>query len=99
MGYAQFLYDVTSGAFKPYGSDSSFGKKLCHQCPQHERYACPEVTKLEETRDPRCADSFRSPSGVYITVLIGSEGAGAHNVRAVFPAKQGNIDLDPIGER
>jgi hypothetical protein len=99
MGYAQFLYDVASGAFKPYGSDSSFGKKLCHQCPQHERYACPEVTKLEETRDPRCADSFRSPSGVYITVLIGSEGAGAHNVRAVFPAKQGNIDLDPIGER
>jgi hypothetical protein len=31
-GYAQFLYDSASGTFKPYGSDSSFGKKVCHLC-------------------------------------------------------------------
>jgi hypothetical protein len=80
------------------------GKRLYFQvippeANQHERYACPEVMKLEETRDPRCPDSYRSSSGVYITVLIGSEGAGAPNVRAVFPATRGNIDLDPMGER
>ena len=31
-GYAQFLYDAASDTFKPYGSDSSFGKKVCYQC-------------------------------------------------------------------
>ena len=31
-GYAQFLYDAASGTFKPFGSDSSFGKKVCYQC-------------------------------------------------------------------
>jgi hypothetical protein len=31
-GYAQFLYDKTSDTFKPFGSDSSFGKKVCYQC-------------------------------------------------------------------
>jgi hypothetical protein len=31
-GYAQFLYDPASATFKPYGSDSSFGKKVCYQC-------------------------------------------------------------------
>ena len=31
-GYAQFLYDAPSDTFKPYGSDSSFGKTVCHQC-------------------------------------------------------------------
>jgi hypothetical protein len=31
-GYAQFLYDAPSDMFKPYGSDSSFGKAVCHQC-------------------------------------------------------------------
>ncbi len=30
-GYAQFLYDAASDTFKPYGSDSSFGK-VCYQC-------------------------------------------------------------------
>jgi len=30
-GYAQFLYDSASDTFKPYGSDSSFGKKVCYQ--------------------------------------------------------------------
>ena len=30
-GYAQFDYDAASGAFKPYGTDASFGK-TCHQC-------------------------------------------------------------------
>jgi hypothetical protein len=32
MGYAQFLYDAASDTFKPYGSDSSFEKKICYQC-------------------------------------------------------------------
>jgi hypothetical protein len=31
-GYAKFMYDVASDTFKPYGSDSAFGKKICHQC-------------------------------------------------------------------
>lgn len=31
-GYAQFLYDPATRTFKPYGSDSSFGKKVCYQC-------------------------------------------------------------------
>jgi Cytochrome P460 len=31
-GYAQFLYDAASATFKPFGSDSSFGKKICHEC-------------------------------------------------------------------
>jgi Cytochrome P460 len=31
-GYAQFLYDAVSDTFKPFGSDSSFGKKICYQC-------------------------------------------------------------------
>jgi Cytochrome P460 len=31
-GYAQFLYDAASDTFKPFGSDSSFGKKVCYQC-------------------------------------------------------------------
>lgn len=31
-GYAQFLYDASSDAFKPYGSDSSFGKQVCYAC-------------------------------------------------------------------
>jgi len=31
-GYAQFLYDAASDTFKPYGSDSSFGKTVCYQC-------------------------------------------------------------------
>ena len=30
-GYAQFLYDVASDTFKPFGSDASFGK-VCHAC-------------------------------------------------------------------
>ena len=30
-GYARFLYDATTDTFKPYGSDSSFGKE-CYQC-------------------------------------------------------------------
>jgi hypothetical protein len=30
-GYAQFLYDA-SGTFKPYGTDASFGKKICYEC-------------------------------------------------------------------
>ena len=30
-GYARFLYDAASATFKPYGSDSSFGKE-CYQC-------------------------------------------------------------------
>ena len=30
-GYAQFLYDAASDSFKPYGSDSSFGKE-CYGC-------------------------------------------------------------------
>ena len=36
-GYAQFLYDAASNTFKPYGSDSSFGKTVCFQC--HTRVA------------------------------------------------------------
>jgi len=36
-GYAEFLYDPATGTFKPYGSDSSFGKKVCYQC--HTRVA------------------------------------------------------------
>src|SRR5208283_5337053 len=32
MGYAQFLYDAASDAFKFFGSDSSFGRKICCQC-------------------------------------------------------------------
>jgi hypothetical protein len=31
-GYAQFMYNAASDTFKPYGSDSSFGKKVCHRC-------------------------------------------------------------------
>jgi len=31
-GYAQFMYDAASDTFKPYGSGSSFGKNVCHQC-------------------------------------------------------------------
>ena len=31
-GYAQFLYDPATRTFKPYGNDSSFGKKVCYQC-------------------------------------------------------------------
>jgi len=31
-GYAQFLYDAASDTFKPYGSDSSFGKTVCFKC-------------------------------------------------------------------
>jgi len=31
-GYAQFLYDTSSRTFKPYGSDSSFGKNVCYKC-------------------------------------------------------------------
>ncbi len=31
-GYAQFLYDPATRTFKPYGTDSSFGKKVCYQC-------------------------------------------------------------------
>ena len=31
-GYAQFIYDASSDTFKPYGSDSSFAKNVCHQC-------------------------------------------------------------------
>jgi hypothetical protein len=31
-GCAQFLYDPASDTFKPFGSDSSFGKKICYQC-------------------------------------------------------------------
>jgi hypothetical protein len=30
-GYADFLYDAALDTFKPYGSDSSFGK-VCHKC-------------------------------------------------------------------
>jgi hypothetical protein len=30
-GYAQFLYDAASDTFKPYGSDASFGKRVCYQ--------------------------------------------------------------------
>jgi hypothetical protein len=38
-GYAQFIYDATSDTFKPYGSDSSFGK-VC--------YACHTVVKAQD---------------------------------------------------
>lgn len=31
-GYAQFLYDVPTATFKPYGSDASFAKTVCYQC-------------------------------------------------------------------
>jgi hypothetical protein len=31
-GYAEFDYDTTSHTFKPYGSDNSFGQKVCYQC-------------------------------------------------------------------
>ncbi len=31
-GYAQFLYDAATDTFKPYGTDSAFGKKVCHEC-------------------------------------------------------------------
>jgi len=31
-GYAPFLYDPASDTFKPYGSDASFGRKVCYQC-------------------------------------------------------------------
>ena len=30
-GYAQFMFDAASDTFKPFGSNSSFGK-VCHQC-------------------------------------------------------------------
>ena len=35
-GYAQFNYDVVSGAFKPLGSEPGFAKAACHQC--HKRF-------------------------------------------------------------
>ncbi len=35
-GYAQFLYDAKSDTFKAFGSEASFGKKVCHQC--HTRH-------------------------------------------------------------
>lgn len=31
-GYAEFAYDATSGAFKPYGDSPAFAKTACHQC-------------------------------------------------------------------
>lgn len=31
-GYAQFAYDAASDTFKPFGSDSGFAKKSCHEC-------------------------------------------------------------------
>jgi Cytochrome P460 len=31
-GYAQFSYDAASDTFKPFGSDSAFAKKACHEC-------------------------------------------------------------------
>ena len=31
-GYAQFLYDPTTKAFRAYGKDASFGKTVCYQC-------------------------------------------------------------------
>lgn len=31
-GYAQFLYDASSDTFTAFGSDGSFGKKICYQC-------------------------------------------------------------------
>jgi hypothetical protein len=31
-GYAQFLYDPSTKTFKPYGTDSSFGKNVCYKC-------------------------------------------------------------------
>jgi Cytochrome P460 len=31
-GCTQFLYDAASDTFKPFGSDSLFGKKICYQC-------------------------------------------------------------------
>ena len=31
-GYAKFIYDPETRTFKPDGSDSSFGKKVCYQC-------------------------------------------------------------------
>jgi hypothetical protein len=31
-GYAQFLYDAPSDTFKPFGSDSNFGKTVCYEC-------------------------------------------------------------------
>ncbi len=31
-GYAQFVYDAASDTFKPFGSDSSFGKEYCYKC-------------------------------------------------------------------
>jgi hypothetical protein len=33
LGYAQFVYNAVSDTLTPEESDSSFGKKLCHQCP------------------------------------------------------------------
>lgn len=36
-GYAQFLYDPATRTFTPYGTDASFGKKVCYQC--HTRVA------------------------------------------------------------
>jgi len=31
-GYAQFLYDTAAHTFKPYGTDSLFGEKVCYKC-------------------------------------------------------------------
>jgi hypothetical protein len=31
-GYAEFIYDASSAAFKPVGKDASFAKLLCHPC-------------------------------------------------------------------
>jgi hypothetical protein len=32
MGYAQFLYDPATAAFKPYGDDSHFRTTVCYKC-------------------------------------------------------------------
>jgi hypothetical protein len=31
-GYAKFLYDPATRTFKAYGTDSSFGRKVCYEC-------------------------------------------------------------------
>lgn len=31
-GYAQFRYDKSAGAFKPFGNGAGFAKTACHQC-------------------------------------------------------------------
>jgi hypothetical protein len=32
MGISQLLHDAASDTFKHFGSDSSFGKRICYQC-------------------------------------------------------------------